>query len=559
MRNLKEIIITISQFLKSTHEKLRDELTVIQEYKNVINFYIIYCLFGVFFMEQYIGEYCSSISIINKFVAKHLVFIYPLVYFVGIKMINRWGREEKYKKIYYATRCSEKNIISRIKNIDYEKKLFGQILGMVFAIFIAALCIVKIEIVKAWMEEIHKIIWTNTSIYLALIIGIYTLIITVHPMVSSYIDKRCMLFDAYKLAPMRVVFSITMASVIDLFVIFVLYISKREHNWLLVVETVWEFLILVIIGIYVIAIVQPIIMEKNVIKKIDIVYNVKKNYITPSRKWYRGTAINHMENLYERYKKVAKKINLSNIRTMDFDCVYSDREENLIIAKKASRNLWIWAIWFVLTIFFVFYSNLGSFSISCLGIAAVGIIPAIIALVDKRVWHKKYKVINELGNISVWGYYVKLVKKEKVLFFSSHYIIPSKYKKYVTRLKKIGCFYNLAVKMEYEDTKCFDFIGVDYLCDCLEDDSRINSELNGLLLAPILLCACLSMKKKKKIEKRIAEIMEKIIVEQREKEWVKRICLCVLRDIEGNDESYAKCGYQEMLDKLLVMNMKKIG
>ena len=99
-------------------------------------------------------------------------------------------------------------------------------------------------------------------------------------------------------------------------------------------ELIWIILIAQNIWTYIFIFVKPIKIERTVINKIDKFYFMEKNYLTPSRKWYRGSALKEMAYLLEEYKKLLKFIKLNEIESIRFRSVFDNTEDNVVYAKR---------------------------------------------------------------------------------------------------------------------------------------------------------------------------------------------------------------------------------
>lgn len=522
------------------------------EYRNILNFYIVYCFFSKFFMKQYIENLTFlKISMINRIVVENLVFLYPVLFILFIYMINKWNREEKHKRIFHVSGYFGENMMPRIKNVNYHMYALGLPMTVILLVVLLEGMFINRNKLIDVAEWIHGMVWERGIDSITLVITIYGIIIAIFPCLVAYIEKKSMFFNAYDLSSVKNILRFTIISGGLVIVVFGMQKVEKLHELSLILEMSWIILIILNIGMVIISVLQLVIVEKRMISNLEKVYEIKKIHVIPSQKWYRGGAIYQIKKLFDKHKKAITRIDFRKINSLDFDCVYSERYENQNVAKEAYRNLIFMAIIFGFIIYSVLYTHISFLSWYCLFIAMGGIVPVFIPMFNKRVWNDNYKVINELGHIPTWGYYMELVNKKNVLFFSSYGFKKSKYKEYIMSLKRIGCFYNLAVNMKYEDTEYFDFIGIDCLCDLYEDDCWISEEINGFLLAPIIVCACLGKEEKKDIHTRIVEMMDKIKVRKSEKEFVKNVCLLVLRDIEGNDENYRKSKYEEIIGEIL--------
>ena len=73
-------------------------------------------------------------------------------------------------------------------------------------------------------------------------------------------------------------------------------------------------------------------------------------------------------------------------------------------------------------------------------ITLLALMPLLIPLLDKGVVENNYMYINRLGYNSTWGYYVKLVNKEKRLYLTAYDLSFSKYRKCLINLKRFFHF-----------------------------------------------------------------------------------------------------------------------
>lgn len=182
-------------------------------------------------------------------------------------------------------------------------------------------------------------------------------------------------------------------------------------------------------------------------------------------------------------------------------------------------------------------------------ITLLALMPLLIPLLDKGVVENNYMYINRLGYNSTWGYYVKLVNKEKRLYLTAYDLSFSKYRKCLINLKRLVSFYNLALNMRYEDTDAIDDTGIECLCAYITDLSRKNEYKKGMVV-PILICACLSENRKKENKVSVKEMLKQIEIDSKEKTMSIEISLQVLRDLYGNDIEFNEKKYETELLEL---------
>lgn len=188
-----------------------------------------------------------------------------------------------------------------------------------------------------------------------------------------------------------------------------------------------------------------------------------------------------------------------------------------------------------------------NFILTCIAILGIG---PIIATCLNRNWIRENMVfINNLTHISLWGYYIKKRRRKKIFYVSSFDKRRSKYGTFIVAIKKVVCFYNLAINMEYSDTDTFDYCGIDFMCDYLLDVKRCNKDKVGMII-PIIICSCLCKNMKKESIERVHELVKEIGVDEREK--LAEISRIVYRDIYGDDRKFDEKECNDICELILL-------
>ena len=120
-------------------------------------------------------------------------------------------------------------------------------------------------------------------------------------------------------------------------------------------------------------------------------------------------------------------------------------------------------------------------------LSIIGISPALIICFKTENIEKYYDYINYCVFFVRWRFYFKLKNKSNSIFVATYDYLFSRYREYYRRLKRIICFYNLALDMEYEDEKKFGEYSLECLCAYIKDMRKHNEDISGMI-APLIIC-----------------------------------------------------------------------
>lgn len=402
---------------------------------------------------------------------------------------------------------------------------------------------------EKWEKYLFQNICINTSITLiGGVVGIYAALFAFFPIIVSYLRNRCIFFDPYELVIIKINIFLVICSVVLAVTYFVLNIMKVTSDCLCIFAGMWVLLIIAIVIIYIACIfIVPLIIEKIILSKLELLG--KRIYITPNKKWWRSNVIKLIDKLLNSYTKALKKIEFNKIESIEFASSLSSKNENIILAKK--RLLKICAIVVgILILFGVEFSEaLTPFQkIEYLFLTLLSALPIAIPIINKEIIEENYAYINNLGcSFSTWGYYIKLNNMKECIYFPAYGFSFSKYHCVMMNLKRIACFFNLSIKMKYEDTECIDDIEIECLCDYITDSFYRNEYTAGMLI-PVLICISLS-ENREKSRQFVKEMLSQVSIDKKERDISIDFSLEVLRNIKGNDKVFKRGKYKmEMLD-----------
>lgn len=308
--------------------------------------------------------------------------------------------------------------------------------------------------------------------------------------------------------------------------------------------------------VYVSIFFAPIRIERRVINKVDKYFSIEKNYLTPNRKWYRGTALKEITFLSQKYKRILKYIDFNEIESIRFESVLKKKPENIRYAKRR------FVVFVIIVIILLLLSVSGMvgyweykyvFFYVVLTIIGLGL-PAKM-IVTRNFFEKYFAYINYYAFFSRYRLYFKEKKKEHEIFVSTYDASISKYKEFYRRLKRVICFYNLSLDVKYEDEENFGEYSLGCLCDYIKDMRKRNEDINGMIVS-LILCTCLQRKVNlnEVTEINIAEVKEVFAncrLERRMCDLMVVLCTEMLRELHGDDESFNKEKVKECVRMLL--------
>ena len=499
--------------------------------KRVLNFCVIYYFIVVIFsIEVLTGEVNKSLYRIDQVFPIILLCIYPILYFV-ILWASKKRREADDVKVYYEIQLPD------VKSLKKANDLVGVYCFVYLMPIFASILVGYRGAISLFLGEFHGKVWSNESVttIISIVGGIYAFLFAFFPIIISYLKDKCLFFEPFDIPIINWSRKITAISLAIVIIYIILLWSGAKLYWTGACEFLWILLITINVMIYILIFAIPAKIEKRVLKKIHHLFGRKRIYMTPNKKWWKGSVIRQIANLLEEYKKSLYKINSHSIEDIEFACILSKKKENIILAKKR------FYIFMGVAIVIMFLLGLVSpLTLNILQkrlylvITLIALMPSVIPILKHTVISNNYDYINSMGCISVWGYYVKLANRDRRIYISTYDVSFSKYKKCLVNLKRLVCFYNLAINMKYEDAEFVDDIGIECLCDYIRDLSKRGIYQQGMLV-PVLICACLSEKKKEEITLIIKEMLCQLQIDNEEQSKSIKVSLQVLRNLYGDD------------------------
>ena len=516
--------------------------------KRIMNFCAIYYFLVVLFsIEVLTGQVNDSINRIDQVLPIIVLCIYPLFYFL-ILWASKKRKEEDEVKEYYEAQFPD---INSLKKANESELSYFYVYSMIaFAFMMLAMLVIYRDAISSFWEEFHEKVWSNENVstIISIVVGIYAFLFAFFPIIISYLKDKCLFFEPFDIPIINWSRKVTIISLVIVVIYLLLALGGAKLYWMGACEFLWIILITVNVIIYIKIFAIPVKIEKKVLKKIHHLFCRRRIYMTPNKKWWKGSVIRQMAYLLEEYKKSLYRIDSNCIENIEFACVLSKKKENMNLAKK--RFYILVGITIVIMLLFGFALPL-SLSILqqrlYLVITLIALMPFLIPALDNILITINYAYIN--GYFSVWGYYVKLANRDRRIYISTYDFSFSKYKKCLVNLKRLVCFFNLAINMQYEDAECVDDIGIECLCDYIRDLSRRSIYQQGML-APVLICACLSEKKKEEIALIIKETLRQLEIDSEEQSKSIEVSLQVLRNLYGDDLRFDKMKYERALSEL---------
>lgn len=516
--------------------------------KRIVNFSIVYwfliLVYGMAVSETNVEQIGSRIE---QWCSLFYLCVYPVLYFAIIFATKR-ERKNAYKKDeYYIMQFPDINGLNKVSDTGFW--YFFKRVAWIIILMVLSVLFAYRNVFSTFFVEFHNMVWKVDSLIaiIGVIVAIYALLFAFFSIIVEKLNNKCMFFKSYDLPIVKWSNRITTISLVDL-VIYILLCITYKKCWLLgVFEVVWFLLIGINVIMYIWALSMPMGIEKRVIRRIHHLYRRKRVYMTPNKKWFKSNVIRQVAKLLNDYEKTLYKINYDNIENIEFDCVLSKKRENIDIS--VIRYYLFAGIAFGIMLLFGLTLpatlDMSQRNIYLI-ITLLSLMPLINPLIDKNTFINNYRYINRMGFFSIWGYYIKLANKEKRIYISLYDYSFSVYRKYLIRLKRLVCFYNLAVNMKYDDTEFIDGIAIECLCAYVSDLSRSNMYKKGLIV-PILICGCLSNNQRNENMNKIKETLKQINIDRREQETSIKISLLMLRDMQGNDVIFNIMGYEKEL------------
>ena len=526
--------------------------------KNIVNFSILYYFMVLLFTIEILCNSVVHIGVRFEQVASLLfLYIFPFFYYLCYKSCNILKEKVYVDNDYYASQFSSVSGLERFNN-----SFFLHIICTVTIVYIIIFIII-IFVVPAYNDIFRELLnrfyiekWRKSfnSDIISIALGSYAFLLALIPIIVAYLNNRCTFFEPYEIKIIKISNIILIISIIEMGVYFVLRILKCDIVILAILELIWIALIAVNIFIDICAFFGPLGIEKKVLKKIDCLFWKKKIYMPPNKRWNKSNVIRQLAYLLKEYEKNLYKIKRGSINRIEFGSILSENRRNVEVALKKYKVI----VTVVIAILFIYGSSL-SFPYNVqqkwiyLLLTLLAGLPLIYPLVNREIVVNNYKLINNTVFIATWGYFMKVTNKKELLYITSYDRVRGKYQKfqkYILSLKRIVCFYNLALKMKYSDTDNIDKVGIDCLCAYVSDKKR-EDKFRTELLIPIIICACLNEKEKKRNLKKVKGVIAQMELSKEEQAFVVQLSMLVLRDIHGNDIEFWKKDYQNDIDKLL--------
>lgn len=484
---------------------------------------------------------------IEQLISMLFLCIYPVYYFLIL-----WAnKKRKYKEMdYYDLQFPDVNSLKRANSTAFI--YFYIYLAIALVILVIDWLFTYGEMVGIFLMEFHEDLWVNEnfSAITGIVVSVYAFLFAFFPIIVSYLKDKCLFFEPFDLPIVNNSKKITIISMLVV-VIYIMSVFGDASKFVLgACELIWMVIVVINVLIYIYIFVIPIKIEKRVIKKIYHLFPRKEIYVTPNKKWWKTSAIKQFSNLLKKYKKSLCQINIESIESIEFGCVCSKRKENVDLAHKRFLLLvGIGIVTMVLMGLFLPFSNDIQLRMIYLVVTMIALMPVLIPLLDNSIIVNSYDYINRMGYISTWGYYIKLTDKEQRLFVTSYDFSFSKYKKCLVELKRLVCFYNLAINMKYEDAESIDDIGIKCLCAYIKDLSYGNVYKEGMII-PVLICTCLCQNRKVEIAMTVKEMLSQLKLSNKEQTESINVSLQVLRNLHGNDFEFEKRDYKKELLEL---------
>ena len=366
---------------------------------------------------------------------------------------------------------------------------------------------------------------------IAIIAGAYAIILAFYPVAKGSMEHQCMVLDFEEIGIVKC-FKWCFAGSVIIIIIDIIYLfvgeysCKREKNTAIEGMTFVIWIIIMIFEIIILTIIEfnGKKLERGALKNIDETYWNKKIYIIPNKIWYKSEMLLVLQRFFDEYIKCVQKVNLNKIVDMDFGNIYEDKKQNYMICK----SYFIGLLLMILII------------MGCIGgerkfIFVLVNIPLFYVLGGKTCNINACRMFNTMI-ISQWGYYVKKTPNS-IEYISSH---DSIHKNKLRKLKRVICFYNLSLYMQYHDAsrKNIEKESLNMMMDYLFE--KQNKRNMGAMILPVLVCACLGEDNDKKVDKRLRRYINEIKMTPQQKKLIGKSSLLLIRDLIGDDDKYMK-------------------
>ena len=220
---------------------------------------------------------------------------YPLFY-LGVKIIRKEFRRQKRDTVkYYAMQLPIYDR-RRTARISLVKMLF-RVLIIMLAFVTGVIIWIYSDAVAKVLTDIHNdlIKVCKMDTLLAIVLAIYAFMATLLPILMSYLNNNSLFFDVYELPIIKkfnLRFFVSMIVVVIYLVLYCFVKLTVDHYEIYGgLEVLWGALIIYNICVYIVLFLLPVKVDREITGKIDKVYYTRKNYMTPSKKWYKGNAI----------------------------------------------------------------------------------------------------------------------------------------------------------------------------------------------------------------------------------------------------------------------------
>ncbi len=526
--------------------------------KRIINFTIVYWfIILVFCVAIFSTPEEQQKNRIETVISLLYLCVYPAFYFVIIYASNKAKQTNYLVREFYIKQFPNTTALNKANDTVFMGFVRGAKIGLTIS-FVIYPIVSLLASYREWLfvsfEEIHTIIWEKDSLIavIGVIVAIYAFLFAFYPIIIAKINGECILFESQELPIIKRSNGVTVLSLMELLVYVIATLFGVEESWKGALEVTWIVTISVNVMMYLGAFILPKKNENNVLKRIHHLYRTKRIYVTPNKRWYKGSVIRHIAKLLKEYEKTLRKGRIDNIECIEFDSIVSSRKENCIMATKKYYAFSVWAIIIMLLFGLVLpiptVLELQECKIYLL-ITMLAVLPLINPLIDKNVIMNNYGYINCIGANSSWGYYIKLANKDKTVYISSFGDSVSTYQRLLSRIKRIVCFFNLAMNMKYEDADYIDDVAVDCLCAYICDMPRIGTYKKGMII-PVMICGLLSKNQRDENLKRVKKMLKQINVDKKEQEIAIEISILIIRELYGDDCSFDIIGCKKELENL---------
>ncbi|MBQ8326731.1 MAG: hypothetical protein IJX86_06625 [Lachnospiraceae bacterium] len=525
--------------------------------KRIVNFTIVYgFIILVFCVAIFSTPEESQGNRIETVISLLYLCVYPAYYFVIIYASSKAKKTNYLVRDFYIKQFPDLNALNKANDTVFMGGVRGAKTGVtIFSIYpIVCLLAIYWEYLIVFFEEIHTIIWEKDSLVavIGVIVAIYAFLFAFYPIIVAKVNSECILFESQELPVIKRSDRVIVLSLATLLIYVIAVLFGVEASWRGAIEVAWIVTISISIMMYLEAFILPKKNEKNILKRIHHLYRTKRIYVTPNKRWYKGSVIRYIAKLLEEYEKTLRKGKFDNIEHIEFDSIVSNRKENYIMATKKYYIFSVCVI-VIMLLFGRILSILGELGVQeskiYLLITMLAVLPLINPLIDKNAIKNNYGYINCIGANSSWGYYIKLANEDKNIYISSFGDSITAYQRLLSKIKRIVCFFNLAMNMKYEDADYIDDVAVDCLCAYVCDMSRKDRYTKGMII-PIMICGYLSENQRSENMKKIKKMLKHISVDKKEQEIAIEISTLIIRELYGDDCSFGIIDCKEELENL---------